>query len=87
MRVHPVCLMPTVQKNQLLVWALLHLSAHDMPPVEFAIVSLPSHVGATLILSGVAPSGHATPSLLLPFSSYPSTFARCDYRAVSALPE
>ena len=74
-RVHLVHLIPVNQKNQPIVWSLLHLFACDVPPTESVVVALPSHVGTTLVLSGVASSTHATPSLLLPFSSYPSTFA------------
>jgi len=65
-RVRPIPLMPTIQKNQLHVWTLLHLSACDVPPTT----AHPSPVGVALVLSGVAPSAHATPSLLIPFSSY-----------------
>jgi len=68
--------MLAVQKNKLLVRALLHLSTRDAPPTESVVVALTSHVGATLVLSEVTPLAHATPSLLLPFSSYPSAFAR-----------
>lgn len=68
-RAHLIRLIPYVQKNKLLVWALLHLSARDAPPAEFVVVMLPYSVGASLFLSGVAPLAHATPSLSLPFSS------------------
>jgi len=61
--------MPVVQKNQLLVQTLLRLFAFDAPPVESATTVIPSHVGADLSLSVVAPLAHATPSMLLPFSS------------------
>jgi len=75
MMVHPICLMPIVQMNQLLAWAPPCLSVHDVPPSVPAIVALPSPVDATLVISRVSPSSHATPSLLLPFSSYSPTFA------------
>ena len=74
MRDHPICLIPSLQKNQLFVQALLCLPARDVHPAEIATIALVSHVVASLTLSRVAPSAHATPSLILPFSSYPSTF-------------
>ena len=84
--VHLVCLMLVVQMNQLLVRALLRLSAHDVPPVVSIVIALPSLVGTTLVVSGVAPLAHAA-TLLLPFSSYPSIFARCAYHATASLSE
>ena len=82
--VHPIRLMPAVHKNQLLVRVLLHLSAHDVPLAVFVIAALPSRVGATLVLFGVAPSAHETPPLLLPFSSYPSAFVRFACRVATS---
>jgi len=76
--------MPTVQKNQLLVWDLLRLSARDAPLAESAATTLPSSIGIALVPSGVSPSAHATRSVLLPFSSYPSAFAQFDYRVVAS---
>ena len=73
--VHPFFLMPTVQMNQPLVRVVIRLFAHDSPPTVSTAAALPSLVGATLVLFGVSPLTHATPSLLLPFSSYPFAFA------------
>ena len=73
-RVHPILLMPVIQKNQLLVWELLHLSSCDVPPAESATATLPSDVGVALVISGVSPLAHATPYLFLPFSYDPSAF-------------
>lgn len=87
MRAHPINLIPAVQKNQLLVWAPLHLSACDVPPVESVVAALPSSVGVALILFIVSPSAHATPSLFLPFSSYLSTFAQFTFRVAASYVE
>ena len=72
--VHLVRLMLVVQMNQLLVRTLLHLFVRDVLPLVFSATGLPAHAGTALVLSRVAPSTHATPSLLLPFSSYPYAF-------------
>ena len=85
--VQPVRLMPAIQMNQLLVRVLLRLSTHDAPPVLYAAIVLPSHVGATFFISEVTPSAHATPSLLLPFSSYPSSFMQFTCHIAASLPE
>ena len=66
--------MLAVLMNPLLVRALFHLFAHVAPPAIFVVVVIPSTVFTTLVPFGVAPLAHATPSLLLPFSSYPSYF-------------
>lgn len=70
--VHPVYLMPTVLMNPLLVRALFHLFAHVVPPAIHVAAGLPSPTCATLIPSDIAPSAHATPSLLSLFFSSPS---------------
>jgi len=61
--------------NQPLVRVLLCPSACDVSSAKSATVALTAPVSATLIISEFSPSAHATPSLLLPFSSHPSTFA------------
>ena len=73
--VHLVRLMRVVNMNRLLIRVLLRLFASDASPVVYAVVVLPSPVCATLVPFGVALLARATPSLLLPFSSYPSSFA------------
>lgn len=73
--VHPIHLMSVVLMIQLLVQALLHLFTHVAPPTVSDTIALPSLVCTTLVPFRVSPSAHATPSLLLPFSSYPSAFA------------
>jgi len=79
--------MQAVQKNQLLVWALLHLSTCEVPPIESVAASFPSYVGATLVLSRVSLSAHTAPSLFLPFSSSTSTFMQYAYHIAISLPE
>lgn len=72
--VHPIHLMLAIQMNQLLVRALLRLFAHVAPLVVSIFVVLPSPVCVALVPFRVAPLAHATPSLLLTFSSYPFAF-------------
>lgn len=85
--VHPIHLMFADQMNQLLVWALLHLFAHDAPPAVFVAIALPSLIGTNLVLSLVAPSSHSTPYLLLQFSSYLSSFTWCACCDVASFPK
>lgn len=85
--VHPICLVLAIQMNKLNVRALLRLSAHDAPLDVSIAIALPSPIGTTIFLSEVSPSAHATHSLLLPFFSYPSAFARCTCHAATSLPE
>lgn len=84
--VHCICLMPAILMNQLLVRELLRLFAHvTFPNVTIAIV-LPSPICATLVRFGVSPLANATPSLILPFSSYPSAFTRLTCHAGASFP-
>lgn len=86
--VHIFHLMPVVQMNQLLVRVLLCVSARDAPPAISGVAAAhPFPVGVTLVLSRVSPLAHATPSLLLPFSSYPFSFAGFAYHVAASLPE
>ena len=85
--VHLARLMPFVQMNQLLLRVLLHLSTCDAPPIVSTVTTFLSPIGTTIVLSRVSPSAYATPSLLLPFSSYPSTFWQCTCRIVASSPE
>lgn len=62
-RDHLFRLMLDFQKNELLVWELLRLFAHDAPLDESIVVVLPSHVSANLVLSRFSPSSHAILSL------------------------
>jgi len=66
--------MPAVLMNPLPVRVLFHLFAHVVPPFVPVDVALPSPTYATLVPSRVAPSTHATPSLLPSFSYSPSAF-------------
>ena len=52
---HPVHLMPAIQMNQLLVWALLCLFAHVTPPAISTIVALLSLVCVALVPFKVSP--------------------------------
>lgn len=72
--VHHVHLMPSIQMNQLLLHELFCLSTHVAPLDVYATTVFPSYVCVALVLFRVAPSTHATPPILIPFSSYPSTF-------------
>ena len=72
--VHPILLMPAIQMNQLPVRELLFLSTHLVPPIISTIIVLPSPICASIVVFIVSPSAHATPPLLVIFSSYPLAF-------------
>ena len=56
------------------IWALFNMFAHVMTPTTPAPIALPSPICTPLVPFRVALSVHATPSSLLPFFSFPSSF-------------